>query len=1017
MKAVRKKLLAVLLSMVTLLAGLALLASCSGKNDKADEIKVTFMVEDDDSSEWKQIAELTAENGEVELPAVSKQYYTFANWYDNAEFTGSPFTGKNVTKKTTVYARFIPVEVNVHINGIDQGAKNLIDVVKGTYNPGEGLEFDGWYTNANYTTKWDNVTETNDLYAKSVARITFNDGYQDVYAVTVNPGSVYESPVTHAATTEAGVTTTVEKAFIWRNYMSARDISYVDENGDAFNFDEPIERNTLITVKWRSPFLKYQTNEATGNLSVTMYGNEGTFDDTQGAVSVRKVPVVSILGQITFDKDGDGVVETYKVESVRLESEILNNASIEKVIIGEGIESVENLISTAASGVRKIVLPSSLKVIQNCFNNLNKLESITIPDGVEVIIGSFWANTAASHNGYGQYNKGEQYPFDIVIPSSVKNLSMVPNNLKFEKTQANAKAGDFYKDGNYIYKIDDRQGHSGDLILVSDVTDGTTITVPEGVKGIQVGTYYNRTLTYLNLPSTFSFVSYNEDISSYPAAAFQYSTKTFLFDEQYANDLKGNVAPTAYAIFSGMESLSYLNFKQSAQPENVPYSAFIGDPSGYAILSESMYEFSDSTSLRDKVVYTGESDTPVVVVNYVNKLTGETYQATLNKTKNQSLTVEELLAAIDSENEVAFKDVYLANKLALISVKNIGEDYDLTAGLTANVYLSMLFDYTVDGGYVVTDNGDGTATVTAYDENTAYTAGDGLKIVIIPENVTVGGNTLKVTKIAANVFAEKSNLGYVSLPASLKEIGEKAFYNCAALAVVDASACKLEKIGASAFQNATIKTIALALSDLKEVGAYAFKTNTLINFTVVAGEENRSMTTKEDLKAGDFFFEYERVYESQLKSSLLPVGLYSFVKKSTEGEGDSAYTVWDVKFVASAGGYNSNELYAPVYLGSISDSANIVRYEIMEGSYYYFTETTSIYFQSISKIHANAFTNCEADGIEDIYYSSKYMGSAISGGMQLKDLVTDEKCASKFEAGWYVGYTDDGMGSVDMWTV
>lgn len=289
MTAVRKKFLVILLGMITLLAGLALLTSC-GKTDKADDFKVTFMMQDEQSSEWKQVADLTAENRVVELPSVSKQYYTFANWYENKEFTGTPFTGKNVTKSTTVYARFIPVEVNVHINGVDQGTQNLIDVVKGNYNPGEGLEFDGWYTNANYTTKWDNRTETNDLYAKSVARITFNDGYQDVYTTTVNPGTKYENPVTQEAKTADGVTSTVEKAFIWKNYMSARDISYVDENGEVFDFDEPITGNTVITVRWRSPFLKYQTNEATGNLSVTMYGNEGTYDDTENAAKIAEAP-------------------------------------------------------------------------------------------------------------------------------------------------------------------------------------------------------------------------------------------------------------------------------------------------------------------------------------------------------------------------------------------------------------------------------------------------------------------------------------------------------------------------------------------------------------------------------------------------------------------------------------------------------------------------------------------------------------------------------------------------------
>ena len=1013
MTAVRKKFLVILLGMITLLAGLAMLTSC-GKTDKADDLKVTFMMQDEQSSEWKQVADLTAENGVVELPTASKQYYTFANWYENKEFTGDPFTGKAVTKTTTVYARFIPVEVNVHINGVDQGTQNLIDVVKGNYNPGEGLEFDGWYTNANYTTKWDNKTEANDLYAKSVARITFNDGYQDVYTTTVNPGSVYENPVTQETKTEEGVTSTVEKACIWKNYMSARDISYVDENGNAFDFAQEINKNTVITVKWRSPFLKYQTNEATGNLSVTMYGNEGTYDDTENAAKIAEAPVVSILGAITFDKDGDGTIETYKVESVRLESEILNNASIVKVIIGEGIESVESLISTSASAVEEIVLPSSLKVIQNCFNNLNKLNGITIPDGVEVIIGSFWANTYASHNGYGQYNKGEQYSFDIAIPDSVKNLSMVPNNLTFSHSKEDAKAGDFYKEGNYIYKIDDREGHNGDLILVSDITNDTVIVVPEGVKGIQVGTYFNRSLEYLNLPFTFSYVSYNEDISGYPAAAFQYSSKTFLFDKQYANDLKGNVAPTGYAIFSSMESITLLNIKQADYPETLPYSAFIGDPTGWAVLSEDMYEFCNATSLKDKVVYTGESDTPAVTVNYINKLTGETYRATLNKVKGDKLSVEELLESIDKEYGTALKAAYEGNKLTFVSLKNIGVDYSADEKLTANVYLDATFNYAADGGYNAKDNGDGTATVTGFNAETSYSAGDGLKIVVIPENVTVSGKSLKVTKIDANAFANNAEIGYVLLPATLKEIGEKAFYNCAALKVIDSSACKLEKIGVSAFEGSVITTITLALSDMKEIGAYAFKVQTLMTFTVADGEENRGMTTKADLKTGEFFFSYANIVESMVKQYQAPVGIYQYVSKSTAGEGESAYTVWDVKFVASAGGYNANETSCQIDLGDISDEANIVRYEIMEGAYYFFTGETNLYFRSVSKIHKNAFTDCESENLSSIKYSPKYMGSAIKGRKYLKELVSDEKCASVFEEGWYVGYTDDGLGSIRM---
>lgn len=144
------------------------------------------------------------------------------------------------------------------------------------------------------------------------------------------------------------------------------------------------------------------------------------------------------------------------------------------------------------------------------------------------------------------------------------------------------------------------------------------------------------------------------------------------------------------------------------------------------------------------------------------------------------------------------------------------------------------------------------------------------------------------------------------------------------------------------------------------------------------------------------------------------IGIYQYVSKSTVSEGESSYVVWDVKFVASAGGYNANEMSCQIDLGDISDEANIVRYEVMEGSYYFFSEETKLYFRSVSKIHANAFTNCENENLSGIRYSSKYMGSAISGRKKLSELVNDENCASVFEEGWYEGYTDEGLGSYRM---
>ena len=63
MTAVRKKLTAILVGLVALLAGLSLFVLTGCGQDKAEDLKVTFMVQDDTTNEWQQYSQVTAENG------------------------------------------------------------------------------------------------------------------------------------------------------------------------------------------------------------------------------------------------------------------------------------------------------------------------------------------------------------------------------------------------------------------------------------------------------------------------------------------------------------------------------------------------------------------------------------------------------------------------------------------------------------------------------------------------------------------------------------------------------------------------------------------------------------------------------------------------------------------------------------------------------------------------------------------------------------------------------------------
>ena len=1007
MTAVKKKLLIALAFVAMLFAGIALLSACSGNED---DLKVTFMVQED-GGEWGSYREADIVDGSVEMPEnPTKLYYNFSNWYYTQDGTGDPFENSGITESVTVYARFVPIEVEIVINGTNEGTQNLVDVVNTTYDPGEGLEFSGWYTNANFTesTKWDGESVVTTLYARSVARITFNNGYEDVYTTTVAPGTVFTDPASADG---------IEATKIRKDYMSKYDINYWDEDGNEFDFSEPVTQNTNITVTWRSPFLAYEeVNNVTSGLRLTMYGGK-IYDDTETAATASTVPVISIPGELTFDKDGDGVAETYKVEEVNLNNALLSGSVIQKLIIGEGVSIVQNINSSTACTVKEISLPSTLKVIINCFNNLNALESVELPEGVEVIIGSFWANCNAGWNYLaGMVNLGEAYPFEIAVPSSVKNLSMVPSNFTYSATKSTAQTGDFYRDGNYVYKIDDAYGHVGDLLLVADFSEeGGSLSVPEGVEGIQVGTYFNRTYEYFVLPSSFSYIGYNADVSDYDAYTYNssdYFSNHFLWDDQYASNPRGNIAVAGYAVFNNMDDLTNLVFNGEAPEGGAAGFAFMGDPTGWGSMGEALLEPYTATAYQHVVIYIGETETPQVEVVLENKLTGKSYTATITKNKNDSLTAEEILRAVDEANDTAFVKAYLTDKVLTVSgVTAFGQPYDLGEALTTNVYLTVVTDYEgIDGGYTAVSNGDGTATITGFAEG-GYTTADSLVIISIPNKVTVNGKQLTVTAIADGAFdATKNsaciNIGYVRIPSSVKTIGNKAFYMCEGLVSVDIVPGGLEKIGVSAFEGTSLVTVAVPLANLKEVGAYAFKIETLEQFLPAEGEEDRDMLTKTDLKEGDFFIRQDIIGADGYTPIYGGYGLYQYVGKTTT----DGVTTWNVKFVASAGAVNANKDIVMISLGDITDSNNIISYEIMEGSFYYINSETSmgstITFYSVSKIHQNAFTDSAIGGIA-IQYSSDYMGEFT--GNTLAEFIAANQ--SVFEDGWYEGYTEEGMGA------
>lgn len=356
--------------------GYATVGSESGQVEPAEKEKyVTFKVQDE-SGNWKDLtSRVLITDGKVTIPeAPKKDYYTFRGWFLDTNWN-QEFKNEDLKQSVTVYAYYIADEVNIVINGESQGTRDLADVVNGTYNPGENLTFDGWYTNPECTVKFNPSDPAKTLYAQSVATITFNNGYEDVYSINVKPSSVYANPSTTKAQDEDGVELdeTIEAKYIVKSYMSSEDIFYVDEDGNNIDFSNAIIKNTTIKVLWKSPFLGYTKSPNSEDLYCSgTYGSYKASDS--GKVKVNEVPVISIPSRITVtDDDGNKVVKNVVAAYIQ-ETNTFDSTNLKKLIVNEGIGYIRGFNSNSgASTVESIELPSTLKIIQGCFNNITRL--------------------------------------------------------------------------------------------------------------------------------------------------------------------------------------------------------------------------------------------------------------------------------------------------------------------------------------------------------------------------------------------------------------------------------------------------------------------------------------------------------------------------------------------------------------------------------------------------------------------------------------------------------------------
>lgn len=980
MAKIKNRLLIVLALVMLCAVGIFALSACGG----GETYTVTFMVrENGTTGDWQQYKNVdTNDDGSVTLPAEpTVEGYTFRDWYtDEACSADKVFDESKVTADITVYA--LMAEANITLSVTDgsgtasevAGTLSALSETTAEYEAdalSDNLTFDGWYTDAAFTQKYSSSMDATALYGRYMAKVTYDNGYEELYTELVTPGGKTTAPDTRV------------DDFVKR-YMDDEDISYNDSEGNAINFTaDTFDENEVVTVLWKTPGLQYEVIEGNN------YRVSGI--DT----SEVSYPAVSVLSKNVTIEGKSGCNVAAVDASVGLD----RYSQAEVFIFNEGIESIRGFYSASLAGssaMKEVQLPSTLKVLEDSFNmQSNNLSELVLPQGLEVIIDCFWSDMLAATGTYRENG----LDITVTIPSTVTNMVAVPKNLDLSQNDHFE-----YDEGDRLYYVD------GDSKILcseyqSNVTEDSRLVVEEGVTGVQVYLLSTMDFDYLDLPSTFCEVGYNNVAEDYSAYTGNLLTPQAVINNPEAAPVEG-ATRYSYAIVSNLDEITYVTIARTDMPV-----------SDYAFVSKSGVphngsEFEDNV----KVVFIGEiangKSVEIILTVILGRDDVVSTQKLTRYKSGSTLTIADILEKANvSEGRYN------------VIVRNIGKIYE-GGTITSNMYITVEC-YAKAGGFTYTVNADGkTATVTGFDSTTAEQLTDGTYRVTID---MIDGYI--VTAIADGAFKDVSGVSEVYISNAVTTIGDEAFMNMGNLRLVDIAPGGLSEIGRSAFENAgcvqdsdgnwTVNTtggveelkMTLPLADLTDIQPYAFKTKAIEKFTAVSGEENRNimqlLMTNTKLTEGMFMF--ASTGSGTNRAIVKYTGINETKTMQNSSGEDTEITVRGAQLVAIAGGaaYSNassglalgfSYRYFDSQMGAMAPAlaTNVFEYEIMEGAVYYGGSTLQIYIGMVSKVHKNAFTDIEDEAPNVKYYNCSY-----DQHLTL-DQVTGQD-TTIFEEGWFDG--------------
>ncbi len=504
---------------------------------------------------------------------------------------------------------------------------------------------------------------------------------------------------------------------------------------------------------------------------------------------------------LLYDIDLSGVTDTEMPSSA-----FSGKSSLKSIVLPESLTSIGRSAFYFCSSLTSITIPNSVTSIgYEAFSCCYSLTSITIPNSVTSI-----ESSAFSYCGNLT---------SITIPNSVTEIGgcafkgcssltsiTIPNRVTCigEEAFRGCSSLASITIPNSVTSIGDG--------AFEDCSSLTSITIPNSVTSIgDEAFYFCSSLTSITIPNSVTSIGYGAfvfcpltDVTCYAGVpptcgsdlflSDVYSTATLTVPEVSKNDY---VLTSPWDAFHNIETMDIDYYKITATSNDTEMGYVVGSkyylpndtvkleaiPNFYNWAEaggEIYYKFkqwSDGNTENPRVFVATEDVTLVaefIIPPYEVTLTCDEAQGTVTGGGEYEQGTQVTITATAKEG-------YQFSHWTYWEYGNVYDNYENPYTFemgSQNYYIEAVFEKAkteIDGIYYYLNND--TASVTSPNENVYY--GD----IVIPETITVNGNTYIVSYIGGCAFCS-SNITSVNIPATIKKIGCSAFDDCNSLQIV-----------------------------------------------------------------------------------------------------------------------------------------------------------------------------------------------------------------------------------------